>query len=71
MNEKQQRIFTSASEMGKCTTNSEKPPLAATIPGYRNTIRDSYRLENGKEVAIFYPQAIRSLDEENKVIAKE
>ena len=37
---------------------------ATRIPGYKNNIRDTYRLDDGTEVAIFYPQAIQSIDEE-------
>ena len=48
------------------TPKAKKAKQVAEIPAYRNTVRDAYRLDDGTEVAIFYPQAIRSYDEEKQ-----
>ena len=48
------------------TSEDKKAKRVGEIPAYRNTIRDAYRLDDGTEVAIFYPQAIRSSDEKKQ-----
>jgi hypothetical protein len=46
------------------TPKAKKAKRVAEIPAYRNTVRDAYRLDDGTEVAIFYPQAIHFVDED-------
>ena len=46
------------------TPKAKKAKQVAEIPAYRNTVRDAYRLDDGTEVAIFYPQAIHFVDED-------
>ena len=48
------------------TPKAKKAKRVAEIPAYRNTVRDAYRLDDGTEVAIFYPQAVRSFDKETQ-----
>ena len=45
---------------------AKKVKRVAQIPAYRNTVRDAYRLDDGTEVAIFYPQAVHSFDGETQ-----
>ena len=54
------------SGMDPRTPKAQKAKRVAEIPAYRNTVREAYRLDDGTEVAIFYPQAIRSYDEEKQ-----
>lgn len=50
--------------MDRCTPSAPTNTQVTKIPLYRNTARDAYQLGDGTEVAIYYPQAIRSSDEE-------
>ena len=52
--------------IGHCTPSAPTGIQVSKIPTYRNTVRDSYRLGDGTEIAIFYPQAVRSSDEEKQ-----